>query len=220
MGNCEASSTCSYLNEQIIMKIFRAKRILLATVILFFSYSSFSQGYDFVYYGAYSTDKELDRVGDSLNGPLLVFEGKVYSIGSNCVSRLIDGSINDRKKKGGKNDRNSDGDENVRNSGGDEDNRDAGGNIGYRKKKGGKNGRDKDGNENDRNSGGDNDDRDADGDADSRDADGKLSGQPHCSTAKNGKILLYTNKKISSKNSTLYYKGKHFSSKYFKIIQL
>ena len=220
MGNCEASSTCSYLNEQIIMKIFRAKRILLATVILFFSYSSFSQGYDFVYYGPYSNDNELSRICDSLNSPLLVYDNKIYAIGGYCVSRLIDGTWNDRDNEGKSNRRNKKGDNNEREDGGDGNDRDAGGNVGYRKKKGSKNSREKGGDENGRDADGKADDRDADGDADARDADGKLSGLPHCSTAKNGKILLYTMKKINGKNATLYYKGKHFSNKYFKIIQL
>ena len=203
--------------------------LLLLVFFGVFIHKANCQGSDFVYHSQYTNETELSRTSDSLNGPVLVYGGKIYAIGSLCVSRLIDGSLNDRdrdgksnrrKRKGGKNSRDNGGDENDRDRNGDSDDRNGGGAVGYRKKKGGKNGRNKGGNENERNADGNSDDRDNDGDADSRDADGNISRQPHCSTAKNGKILLYTLKQISSKDATLYYKGKHFSNKYFKIIQL
>lgn len=203
------------------------------------SLSSFSQDREFSFIGNYTDEKNLRVIADSIRKPLLVTsDKKVYSIGSDCITRLLDGNINDRdndgdignrKKKGGNNNRNKDGDDNGRNKTGSGDERSKGGDIAYRNKKGNKNKRNKNGddndrnsngNDNDRNKGGDDDERDKSGDADSRNSDGAISIGPRCSIAKNGKVLLYTRQDISSKEANIYYKDQFFNNKYFKIIQL
>ncbi|MFI5133256.1 MAG: hypothetical protein ACHQEB_02915 [Chitinophagales bacterium] len=202
----------------------------LLIILFLFNVASYSQGRQFSYIGKYTDEKNLKVIADSLNIPLLVTsDNKVYSIGSECITRLMDGDINDRdkegdvgdrKKKGSKNDRNNDGADNDRNKNGSSDERNKGGDVGYRNKKGNKNNRNKGGDDNDRNKNGDDNDRDKSGDADSRNSDGAVSNGPRCSVAKNGKILLYTRQDINSKEANIYYKEKFFNNKYFKIIQL
>jgi hypothetical protein len=184
----------------------------LLIILFLFSVVIYGQDREFSYQGTYKDEKDLKNIAERWNKPLLVTaDKKVYTIGSDCISRLLDGNINDRNKSGS-------GDE--RNKGGD---------VGYRSSKGKKNKRDKNGDDNDRNNnGGDNDrdkngddnDRDKNGDMDTRNSDGTVSNGPRCSTAKNGKVLLYTRQDISSKNASIYYKENFFNNKYFKIIKL
>ncbi len=185
--------------------------LILICSLLFYSISVKSQDYTFSFIKEIKSENEIATLADSIKKPLLITGNKVYSIGSNCISRLLDGSIDDRD---------NDGDSDNRLKNGDNDERNKGGATADRKKKGGLNKRNKKGNNNDRDKDGDNDKRDIDGDSDSRNVDGTVGEGTRCSVAKNGKLLLYTRQKISVKTSKIFFNQKFFSNKYFKIIQL
>lgn len=170
-----------------------------------------AQDYTFSYIKDFTGENEIKAVADSLKKPLLITGNKIYAIGSDCVSRLLDGNADDRDNDGGNNNRNKVGENDERNKGGGVGERDTRGKNNKRRKDGDGNGRDKDG---------DGNRRDKNGDADARNSDGAVSLGTRCSIAKNGKVLLYTRQKISAGNSKIYYEQKFFSNKYFKIIQL
>ena len=173
--------------------------------------SAISQGSEFSYLEPKSTEQRIQFIADSLKCPLLITEDKIYAIGSNCITRLLDGGMNDRDRNGDNDDRLGEGRNNERNQAGGSADRIRKGKNNNRKKKGGDNDRDKDG---------DNNERDRDGDTDDRNADGGSIKGTRCSVAKNGKVLLYTRQSISSESSRIYYKTQYFGPKYFKIIKI
>jgi hypothetical protein len=195
------------------------KFIILLVTTLFLSIASVAQ-YTFSFIEKYTDENRLKAIADSIKMPLLKTENKIYSIGSSCITRLIDGSINDRNDDGDNSDRMNDGSNNKRNQAGASADRSSKGNKGKRKKNGGDNDRDADGDSNDRDKNGDNNDRNKDGDSDNRNSDGDIANGTRCSVAKNGRILLYTREKINTNKCTIYYKTQYFSSKYFKIIKI
>ena len=178
------------------------------------------QGSEFSYLEPKSTEQRIMFIADSLKCPLLITTDKIYAIGSNCITRLLDGGMNDRDRNGDNDDRLDDGSNNDRNQAGGSSDRISKGKNNNRKKKGGDNDRDRDGDNNDRDKDGDNNERDRDGDTDDRNADGGSSNGTRCSVAKNGKVLLYTRQSISSESSRIYYKTQYFGPKYFKIIKI
>jgi hypothetical protein len=189
----------------------KMKKIFLLTILLFQLTFVFGQDRTFSYVDKYENDEKLKLLAESINKPLLITENKIYSIGSDCLTRLFDNNINER---------NDDGDSNERFKDGENDERKKGGDIAYRTKKSKKNKRNKDGNSNDRDDDGDVNNRNSDGNSNNRNADGLISDGPRCSYTKNGKILLYTRQEINSKKAKIYYNNKYFSNKYFKIIKL
>ncbi|OYU82855.1 MAG: hypothetical protein CFE24_13875 [Flavobacterium sp. BFFFF2] len=181
--------------------------------LLFLFYFSFINAQDmtFSYVGKYENIEKLKQIADSINKPLLVTEDKIFSIGSDCLTHLFDGSINDRNSDGNSDDRYKDG---------DSDERKKGGGIVERTKKSNRNNRNKEGKFDERDEDGDVNDRYKDGASENRNSNGSISDGPRCSYSKNGKILLYTRQNINAKKSQIYYKNKFYSNKYFKIIQL
>jgi hypothetical protein len=173
-----------------------------------------------LYLGAYTDDATLKTLSDSLQKPLLVTKDRVYAIGTSCITRLFDGSMNDRDKDGADNDRNQSGNSNQRIKDGNSDNRNRGGGVDDRSKSGTKNGRAKDGDNDDRNKSGESDNRNKTGGANDRNADGALSKQTGCSTDRSGKILLYVRSDIDTKHAKIYFKDRFFSTRYFQIIPL
>lgn len=196
-----------------------SKLILLLLTALFLSFSSFAQ-YTFSFIENYSDESRLKTIADSIKIPLLKTENKIYSIGSSCITRLLDGSINERDNDGDNSNRMNDGSNNKRNMAGASADRKSKGNKSKRNKKGGDKDRDGDGDSNDRDSDGDNNDRNKDGDSDNRNSDGATAKGTRCSVAKNGKVLLYTRETINTDKCTIYYKTQYFSNKYFKIIKI
>jgi hypothetical protein len=186
------------------------KAILI--VFLFFScLTVFSQNNSFSYIGKFSNESELKAISDSLQLPLLVVNDEVYSIGSDCISRALDGNISDRDTDGANNNRNRLGANTERNKSGS---------TAERSKKGKKNNRKKDGENNDRNDDGTYNDRDIDGNSNNRNKSGAISEGVRCAIDKKGKLILYTRKKINTKTAKIYYHNSYFTNKHFKIIQL
>jgi hypothetical protein len=188
------------------------KKTLLVFVLSLCLFITKAQDKTFSYLGEFASNGEIKKLADSLKKPLLINGTKVYTIGTSCISRMLDGDANDRDDDGdASGDRDKDGNINNRNSGGAVGDRKDNGKANKRKKKGGANDRDKDG---------DVSDRDEDGDVNDRNADGKIIEGTRCSTTKKGKLLLYTRQKISSSKAQIYYKDRYFNNRYFKIIQL
>jgi len=174
-------------------------------LIIFLFQFAFAYGQDktFSYVGAYQSEENLKLLAESLKKPLLVSNNKVYAIGSDCITRDFGGNATGRD---------DDGDENDRYKNGVANNRDKSGGVGYRDKKGRSKDRDKEGNLIDRNKA---------GDANQRSQDGKMGLEgTRCGISKNGILLLYTREKINAKKTTIFFDGKHFSNKYYKIIKL
>lgn len=173
-------------------------------LLLFLQITSLVYGQDKIFslLATYQGEQQVKQLSDSINKPLLVTKEKIYVIGSDCLTRLFDGNINDRKDDGNNDDRNN---------GGNADKREKGGGIGDRKRKAKNNNRNNDGDIDERNNGAGSDNRDAGGDI----ADG-----PKCSYTKSGKILLYTRQNIKSSEAKIYLNNRYFLNKYFKIIKL
>lgn len=184
---------------------------ICAILFLLFAKTTYSQDYTFMFLENYHSQTRLKLLGDSLNTPLLISANKVYAIGSSCITRLLNGDLDDRDADGDVNGRNNDGNANQRLKAGNNDERTLSGGVGDRNKKG-KN--------NNRRNGGGGDDRDAGGDVDTRSLEGSISLGTRCSIAKNGKVLLYTRQKIDASKSTIFFHDKLFNKRYFKIIQL
>jgi hypothetical protein len=180
-------------------------------LLLLFAKTAYSQDYTFTFIENYNGQARLKRLSDSLGRPLLLSMNKVYSIGSNCITRLLNGELDDRDDDGDVDDRGNDGNANQRLKAGKNDERTKSGGVGDRQKKGKNNNRRK---------GGDDDDRDSSGDVDTRNLAGGIGLGNRCSVAKNGKVLLYTRQKMDSRNSTIFFHDKSFNNRYFKIIQL
>lgn len=178
---------------------------------LWFATSAYAQDYTFTFVENYKDQNRLKFLADSLKSPLLFSATKVYAIGSSCVSRLLDGDINDRD---------NDGDNNNRFKAGDNDERNKSGEVGDRVKKGKTDKRNKRGKADNRYADGDSDSRDAGGDVDTRTLAGGISVGNRCSIAKNGKVLLYTRQVMDAKKSNIFFQDRSFNSKHFKIIQL
>lgn len=185
----------------------------IITIALFLFKLSFVLGQDktFLFVEKYQNENRLKLISDSINKPLLVTKDKIYLIGSDCLTRLFDGTVDDRNEDGKKNERAIDGDTNTRKKGGD---------IADREKKGKKNKRNKDGSFDNRDYDEDVNERNKDANSDNRNSDGAVSAEPRCSFAKNGKILLYTTQQIDSKKANIFYNHHFYPNKYFKIIKL
>lgn len=188
------------------------KETFIILIILLFKVSPLvAQDFTFTFIKHFKNETEVIAVGDSLKKPLLVTDNKIYAIGSDCLTRLFDSSINDR---GG------DGDSDERFKEGNADERKNGGAVADRNSRGRKNGRNKNGNNNDRDEDGDVNYRNRGAGSDIRRADGSVADGPRCSYTKSGKILLYTRQNLDSKKSKIYYASNFYSNKYFKIIKL
>jgi hypothetical protein len=146
------------------------------------------------YFKTFSNEKELFNLYDSINKPLLIYQNKIFVIGSDCIQNsLIDGFFQNRQI-GGKIDN--------RMSGGNVDNRMSGGIYGERNKNGKLDNRNRGGSIEQRNSG------------------GYLSTGSYCEISDDGKVLIYTYKQFKSKYTKIFYNNKYFNNKYFKIINL
>lgn len=171
----------------------------------------YCQDRTFSYIGLANSEDEIKKIAETTHKALFITNNKVYSIGGDCIGRLLDGNINDRENDGDNDERFKDGNNNDRNKGGD---------VADRKRKGKNNNRNKRGDNNDRDNDGDSNNRNQGGDVDTRSLDGAIGTGTGCSIAKNGKVLLYTRQTIDSKKAKILLGGKYFDKKYFKIIQL
>jgi hypothetical protein len=187
------------------------KKIVTLLISMLCYSLGYSQDRTFSYIGLAQSEAEIKTIAEATHKTLFIADNKVYSIGGDCICRLLDGDSNNR---------NDDGDNSNRLNDGTTGNRKSGGEIADRSAKGKRNKRDKNGDKNNRDKNGDENDRDADGDINNRNADGSISEGTRCSCSTRGKILLYTREKIKSNNAKIYYQGKYFSNKHFKIIQL
>lgn len=187
------------------------KKSFLLLSLLFQMIFTYAQDKVFSYLTVFNGEQQLKQIADSLDKPLLIYNNKIYVIGSDCLTRLFDGSLDDRDKDGDSDNRFSDGAGNERNKGGA---------VADRKKKGKRNNRDKGGSNSDRDDDGDVNDRKMGAGSDNRDTGGSIADGPRCSYAKNGKILLYTRQEIKGSNAQIYYNHQYFSNKHFKIIKL
>lgn len=171
-------------------------------LLLFFTNNLKAQDKTFSYIGELQNDSTVKKIADSLKKPLLISGNKIYAIGSACITRLIDGDVNDRDDDGNINDRDKDDNANDRKKDGA---------ISKRKKKGKNNNRDNDGDIND---------RENDADVNKRNNDGAVGAGSRCDITKKGKLLLYTRQKIETKEAYIFYKNQKFNNKSFKIIKL
>ncbi|MBE5320426.1 hypothetical protein IM793_14770 [Pedobacter sp. MR2016-19] len=187
------------------------KKILTLLISMLCYSAGYCQDRTFSYIGLANNDAEIKTIADTTHKTLFIAGNKVYSIGGDCICRLLDGDGNDRDDDGDNNSRLNDGAAGSRKSGGEIADRRTKGKGNKINKNGDKNNRDKDGNEND---------RDTNGDINNRNADGNIMEGTRCSCSKRGKILLYTREKVKITNAKIYYQGKYFSNKHFKIIQL
>lgn len=187
-------------------------KIKILLIILFqVTHLAYGQDKIFSYLAKYEGQQQVKKIADSINKPLLVTKDKIYVIGSDCLTRLFDGNLDDRDKGGDSDNRYKDGNGNERNKGGG---------VADRNRKGKGNKRDKGGSNSDRDDDGDVNERNKGAGSDNRDAGGSIAEGPRCSYAKSGKILLYTRQEIKSSTAQIYYNNKYFSNKYFKIMQL
>lgn len=183
---------------------------LITCTCFFLSFGfSHAQDFSFTFVKTFTDEKEIVSLYDSIKKPLLIFQNKIYAIGSDCTNySLLDGTFNQRNKDGKTSRRNKGGKNDQRFSDGDTDQRLAGGDIGERNKSGKSDKRRKGGKSDRRNKGGNSDDRNS---------GGTLSNAPRCEVSDNGKLVLYTRQEIKSKNAQIYYKHQFFNKKYFKI---
>lgn len=178
------------------------RKLLFLYVCCLLAARTYAQDNSFTLIGKFQNDIALAKLADSLKRPLLLFNTKIYAIGGDCITRDLGGNATGRDDDGDGNEREKDGGANSR---------EKGGKIGYRDKKGNAKNRDKDGNLLD---------RDKAGSANQRDMDGRVGIGTRCGVTKGGKLVLYTREDISAKQTKIYYQGKYFTSKYYKIIQL
>ncbi|MEE1944971.1 hypothetical protein VRU48_07630 [Pedobacter sp. KR3-3] len=176
--------------------------ILLAFALFSCPNLAKSQDFSFTFIKKFKDEKEIQAVADSLKTPLLITENKIYAIGGDCITRELGGDATGREE---------DGDQNNRDKDGNMNNREKGGGVGDRDKKGKASQRGKDG---------DILGRDKAGSTNQRDQDGQSSIGTRCGVTKNGKLMLYTRESMNAKQTKIYYNGKYYSNKYYKIIQL
>lgn len=189
-------------------------------LLLLFSQPVISQDNTFTYVGKFETQEALNSYLQKSALPCLVVDEDIYVIGSDCISRALDGDMSDRDSDNNSNDRDSDGENNNRSKFGTNNERNKAGGIAERKTKGSKRNRDNDGDNNNRDSDNDVNDRDKDGASGNRNKAGAISEGVRCAIDRKGKVLLYSRKKIDVKRAKIYYQNKYFNKKYFKIIQL
>jgi hypothetical protein len=175
-------------------------------------------------------EKNVARIYDSLQIPLLIYKNKIYAIHSDCITRDLGGNKNDRDSGGNStdrgaggnasdrnaggnaNDRNADGTSNTRNAGADSNDRNSGG-AGNDRNSGGSVG--------DRNDGGNRADRNASGNSGDRSMDGVIS-KITCGIDDKGKLVIFFHNMEPDRSTRVYYNNSYLTLKnnFFKLKKL